>query len=104
MKNGRMKFNFVSVKRDRTCACIVTHTYKQIRKLWDNPDKSHHPTSRPQISTNTNSPLLGKNTINKFNQDIDQSTSSDTGISSKCFKISYFVVTDVLSLILLIIN
>jgi len=56
----------MTAKRDRTCACIVSHTYKQIRKLWDNADK-----------VNTNQKTLRM--INKFDADIDRSTSSDTG-------------------------
>ena len=59
-------FPFVA-KRDQTCACIVTHTYKQIRKLWENPEKQ----------------ALGPNglvTAAKFDDDIDRSTSSSTGV------------------------
>jgi len=55
-----------AAKRDRTCACIVSHTYKQIRKLWDNADK-----------VNTNPKTLRM--LGKFDADIDRSTSSDTG-------------------------
>ena len=61
-------FVILVAKRDRTCACIVTHTYKQIRKLWDNPDKTN--------ATQNAIKMLGK-----FDADIDRSTSSDTGIS-----------------------
>lgn len=60
---------FVAAKRDKTCACIVSHTYKQIRKLWDNADK-----------VNTNQRTLRM--IGKFDADIDRSTSSDTGVLS----------------------
>jgi NhaP-type Na+/H+ and K+/H+ antiporter len=53
-------------KRDRTCACIVSHTYKQIRKLWDNQEK-------------TNNSQKTMRMVGKFDADIDRSTSSDTG-------------------------
>jgi len=56
-----------AAKRDRTCACIVSHTYKQIRKLWDNADK---------VDTNQKTLRM----IGKFDADIDRSTSSDTGL------------------------
>ena len=60
-------FSFVFlVKNDKTCACIVTHTYKQIRKLWENPEK----------------PLPGsgvKRGPGQFRDDMDRSTSSSTG-------------------------
>jgi segment polarity protein dishevelled len=56
-----------SAKRDRTCACIVSHTYKQIRNLWDN-DKA-----------NPNQKAMRM--VGKFDADIDRSTSSDTGSS-----------------------
>ena len=61
-------FPFVFVaKREKSCACLVSHTYKQIRKLWEIKDKEtlqanggyHH--TRPPFD------------------DIDRSTSSSTG-------------------------
>lgn len=66
--NGAESVISGSAKRDQTCACIVTHTYKQFRKLWDNTDKSN-PGSNPMKMTG------------KFDADIDRSTSSDTGSS-----------------------
>ncbi|KAK2148813.1 hypothetical protein LSH36_481g02006 [Paralvinella palmiformis] len=56
-----------SAKYDKTCACIVSHTYKQIRKLWENPDK---------VSASQNGVKSGA----KFDDDIDRSTSSSTGL------------------------
>jgi hypothetical protein len=56
----------LTAKRDRTCACIVSHTYKQIRKLWDNQEK-------------TNGSQKTMRMVGKFDADIDRSTSSDTG-------------------------
>jgi len=58
----------VAAKRDRTCACIVSHTYKQIRKLWDNNDKVDAMNQKT------------RRMIGKFDADIDRSTSSDTGL------------------------
>ena len=56
----------VAAKRDRTCACIVSHTYKQIRKLWDNQEKVNNSQKTMRM-------------VGKFDADIDRSTSSDTG-------------------------
>jgi segment polarity protein dishevelled len=66
--NGAESVISESVKRDKTCACIVSHTYKQIKKLWDNPEK---------MTAGQNSIRM----IGKFDPDIDLSTSSDTGSS-----------------------
>ena len=52
-------------KRDQTCACIVGHLNKQIRKLWENPDKQNH--------------LQNGLKQNKFDADMDRSTSSESG-------------------------
>ena len=52
-------------KRDNTCACIVSHTYKQIRKLWEIKDKENLQNGHA---------LMGD-----FADDIDRSTSSSSG-------------------------
>ena len=57
---------FFLAKYDKTCACIVSHTYKQIRKLWENPDK-------------VNATQNGMKNAGKFADDMDRSTSSSTG-------------------------
>jgi hypothetical protein len=71
--------------RDKTCACIVSHTYKQIRKLWELPkDKQAMAVAAagagvcPQHHNNTGLPPgVGHN----FNLDeFDRSTSSSTGL------------------------
>ena len=56
---------FSTGKRDQTCACIVSHTYKQLRKLWDHNEKQNAAQNAARIG--------------KFDADIDRSTSSDTG-------------------------
>ena len=55
-------------KYDKSCACIVSHTYKQIRKLWENPDKM-----------NANQNGMNRMAAGIFDADIDRSTSSSTG-------------------------
>ena len=59
-------FVFVA-KREKSCACIVSHTYKQIRKLWEIKDKEN---------LHANGGM--RHTQAKFD-DIDRSTSSSTG-------------------------
>jgi len=65
--------NFLSIcllaNRDKSCACIVGHTYKQIKKLWENPEKA-------------NAAQNGVKAINKFDDDIERSTSSSAGSST----------------------
>ena len=53
-------------KRDQSCACIVGHLNKQIRKLWENPEKQN------QLRNGLKPP--------KFGADIDESTSSESGL------------------------
>lgn len=86
-----MNFCSCLVKRDKTCACIVSHTYKQFKKLWDNPEKA-------SAAFNTNK------MVGKFDPDIDRSTSSDTGecmlseiTSSSSFQI-HSTLADVISI------
>ena len=53
-------------KRDQSCACIVGHLNKQIRKLWENPEKQSH--------------LHNGHKLHKFGTDMDESTSSESGL------------------------
>lgn len=63
-----------SAVRDKTCACIAYHTYKQIRRLWENPEKAN--------MTATAAHNGYKVPPGKFDDDIERSTSSSTGSSA----------------------
>ena len=60
----------IAVKYDKSCTCIFNHTYKQIRKLWENDKHGQHfngiVKSRP-----------------KFDDDVDRSTSSSSSSSGE---------------------
>lgn len=60
-------------KNEQTCNCILSHTYKQIRRLWVNGDKHGHSSQR-QMTVIRSQP--------KFNGDLDLSTSSDSSGST----------------------
>ena len=61
-----MSCDFVA-RKDKSCACIVSHTYKQIRRLWELP--------KDKECVHQNGGVYKQ----RFDDDMDRSTSSSCG-------------------------
>ncbi len=70
-------FIFVAT-REKSCACLVSHTYKQIRKLWELPKDKQQ--AAVAAAAAYGSCALHNGGSHKFDDDIDRSTSSSTGL------------------------
>ena len=67
-----------SVKQNRTCNCLVSHTYKQFKKLWEGPEKSHRPIvgSKHVVAA---SALIAERLEGKKARPDDEASSSESG-------------------------
>ena len=62
---------YILAQKDKTCACIVSHTYKQIRRLWELP--------KDKELLQQNGGVYRHRDHGGFDDDMDLSTSSSCG-------------------------